>query len=70
MAKKPVLTAEVGAARSFYLTEEEDHGSGGSTLLGFWIYLMSDALIFASLFASFGVLGSSYAGGPTPREVF
>jgi cytochrome o ubiquinol oxidase subunit 3 len=40
------------------------------TLLGFWIYLMSDALLFASIFATFGVLGSSFAGGPTPREIF
>lgn len=56
---------------TFYLTaEEEHHGGMGSTLVGFWIYLMSDALIFAALFAVFGVLGTSYAGGPTPREVF
>ena len=57
---------------AFYLTEEEDHAHepGGATLLGFWIYLMSDALIFATLFATYGVLSSSYAGGPTPREIF
>jgi len=57
---------------SFYLIEEEDHAHepGGATLLGFWIYLMSDALIFATLFATYGVLSSSYAGGPTPREIF
>ena len=39
-------------------------------MLGFWIYLMSDALIFASLFAMFGVVSTSYAGGPVPREIF
>jgi cytochrome o ubiquinol oxidase subunit 3 len=54
----------------FYLLEEEHHEAGGSTMLGFWIYLMSDALIFATLFATYGVLGSAYAGGPTPREIF
>jgi hypothetical protein len=53
---------------SFYVTEEEHHPEGGSTLLGFWIYLMSDCLIFASLFACYGVLGHSYAGGPSARE--
>jgi len=31
---------------------------------------MSDALIFASLFAMYGVVGTSYAGGPVPREIF
>ncbi len=40
------------------------------TLLGFWIYLMSDCLIFASLFATFGVLSHSYAGGPSGADLF
>lgn len=57
---------------AFYLVEAEGHHheTGGATMLGFWIYLMSDALIFATLFATFGVLSSAYAGGPTPREIF
>lgn len=55
----------------FYQVEgEEQVHAGGGTLLGFWIYLMSDALIFATLFATFGVLSSSFAGGPGPRELF
>ncbi|MET0251215.1 MAG: cytochrome o ubiquinol oxidase subunit III [Novosphingobium sp.] len=39
-------------------------------MFGFWTYLMSDALLFATLFATYGVLSGSYAGGPTPREIF
>ncbi len=31
---------------------------------------MSDCLIFAALFATYGVLGRSYAGGPTGAELF
>lgn len=54
----------------FHELEEHAHPEGHSTLLGFWIYLMSDCLIFAILFATYGVLGASYAGGPTPKEVF
>ena len=56
----------------FYVIEEDGHPHepGGPTLLGFWIYLMSDALIFATLFATYGVMSSSFAGGPTPREIF
>lgn len=53
---------------SFYL-EEEYHAENG-TMLGFWIYLMSDSLIFAVLFACYAVLGTSYAGGPGPAELF
>jgi cytochrome o ubiquinol oxidase subunit 3 len=34
------------------------------TTLGFWLYLMSDCLIFAVLFATFGVLVNNTAGGP------
>jgi len=58
-----------GAAPVFYQAEDAVH-PGSATLLGFWIYLMSDALIFATLFATFGVLRSSFAGGPTPHELF
>ncbi|ESZ24908.1 cytochrome o ubiquinol oxidase subunit III [Mesorhizobium sp. M1066] len=52
---------------------EDDHGhaeSGSSTMLGFWIYLMSDCLIFAMLFAVYGVLGGNYAAGPAPKDLF
>jgi cytochrome o ubiquinol oxidase subunit 3 len=54
----------------FYLADEHEHAAGGNTMLGFWIYLMSDCLLFAVMFAMFGVLGSSYAGGPTPKQLF
>ena len=37
---------------------------------GFWIYLMSDLVIFSVLFATFVVLGKNYAGGPGPKELF
>jgi len=39
-------------------------------MLGFWLYLMSDCLIFAMLFAAFGVLGGNYAAGPAPKDLF
>lgn len=55
-------------ALSFYVAE--DAHSEGSTMLGFWIYLMSDCLIFAVLFATFGVLGRNYAAGPSAAELF
>ena len=54
----------------FYDLDEHDHPEGGSTMLGFWLYLMSDLLIFAMLFAAVGVLGGNYAAGPGPKDVF
>ncbi|MBV8500239.1 MAG: cytochrome o ubiquinol oxidase subunit III [Paucibacter sp.] len=47
-----------------------DHHPENGTLLGFWLYLMSDCLVFACLFAAYGVLGRSYAGGPGGAELF
>ncbi len=47
-----------------------DHHAPNGTLLGFWLYLMSDCLVFAALFATYGVLSQSYAGGPTGGELF
>ena len=55
---------------TFRLPEEPHHPEGSSTMLGFWLSLMSDCLIFAMLFATYGVLGTSYAGGPGPKELF
>ena len=48
----------------------EDHHPENGTLLGFWLYLMSDCLIFACLFAVYGVLGRSYAAGPSGADLF
>ncbi|HRN83235.1 MAG TPA: cytochrome o ubiquinol oxidase subunit III [Hyphomicrobium sp.] len=63
-------TAAGGDTPVFYLKEEHAHPEGSSTMLGFWIYLMSDCLIFAVLFAIYGVLGASYAAGPAPKDLF
>jgi cytochrome o ubiquinol oxidase subunit 3 len=38
--------------------------------LGFWLYLMSDAIIFALLFATYVVMAPNYADGPTGRTLF
>ncbi|MBY0301889.1 MULTISPECIES: cytochrome o ubiquinol oxidase subunit III [Sphingomonas] len=63
-------TAAAGEPPAYYELDEHPHPPGGSTMLGFWLYLMSDCLIFAMLFAAYGVYGGSLAGGPGPRELF
>ncbi|KAB8066831.1 MULTISPECIES: cytochrome o ubiquinol oxidase subunit III [Janthinobacterium] len=63
-------TGAAGAApstRSYFVREH--HPENGS-LLGFWLYLMSDCLIFACLFATYAVVGRSYADGPTGAALF
>ena len=48
-----------------------EHDVMSMRLLGFWLYMLGDSLIFAALFAAYGVLSydMSYAGGPTARDV-
>jgi cytochrome o ubiquinol oxidase subunit III len=48
-----------------HLAEQED-----KTLFGFWIYLLTDCVLFASLFATYAVLRNSTNGGPGPAEIF
>ena len=47
-----------------------EHHPENGTNLGFWMYLMSDCLIFACLFATYAVLGRNYAGGPSGADLF
>src|ERR1700676_1323147 len=37
---------------------------------GFWIFILSDIVMFSALFAAYAVLSGNTAGGPTPRELF
>jgi cytochrome o ubiquinol oxidase subunit 3 len=37
---------------------------------GFWVYLMTDAVLFASLFATYAVLKGNTFGGPSGAELF
>lgn len=46
----------------------QDHFS--KTVLGFWMYLMTDCLLFATLFATHAVLINSTFGGPSGKELF
>ncbi|MGV3573510.1 MAG: cytochrome o ubiquinol oxidase subunit III [Devosia sp.] len=63
-------TTAGGKAPQFYELVPHHHAPHASTPIGFWIYLMSDCLIFASLFAIYGVLGANFAAGPSPVHLF
>lgn len=39
-------------------------------MLGFWIYLMTDCVLFAGLFATFAVLRNNVFGGPSGADLF
>jgi cytochrome o ubiquinol oxidase subunit 3 len=40
------------------------------TVFGFWVYLMTDCVLFATLFATFAVLRGNTYGGPSGAELF
>lgn len=64
------MSTHTAQPAGYWETEPHHHEDGGSTGIGFWVYLMSDCLMFAVLFATFGVLHGSYAAGPGPKDLF
>ena len=50
--------------------EHGHHDAGANKIFGFWIYLMSDCIIFATLFATYAVMMNSTAGGPAGHDIF
>ena len=55
---------------SVHHAEHEHHDAGSNAVFGFWIYLMSDCVLFATLFATYAVLSGNIAGGPSGKEIF
>ena len=54
-----------------YHDEHGDHGDADSkAIFGFWIYIMSDCILFASIFATYAVLHNNTYGGPSAKELF
>lgn len=49
---------------------KDERGADNKTIFGFWVYLMTDCILFASLFATYAVLRGNTAGGPAGRELF
>src|ERR1700738_1688225 len=46
------------------------HHPESHSVFGFWLYLMTDCIIFAALFAVFAVMAHQFAGGPTGKDLF
>lgn len=48
----------------------QEEKNNAKVQFGFWLYLMTDCVLFASLFAVYAVMHNSTAGGPTSNELF
>ena len=51
---------------------DESHGEEANdrVMFGFWVYLMTDLLMFAILFAVYAVLHDNTFGGPSAHDLF
>src|SRR3954470_23240464 len=61
-----------GHAHAAGLSEDHQHGPSPRIVVGygFWIFLISDIILFAAFFATYAVLTNSTAGGPTGSDLF
>lgn len=49
---------------------DHDRETSSKTIFGFWIYLMSDCILFAAVFATYAVLANNIADGPSGKDIF
>ncbi|HEY6458110.1 MAG TPA: cytochrome o ubiquinol oxidase subunit III [Steroidobacteraceae bacterium] len=56
---KPIPLSERGPASTWSMIS-----------FGFWLFLLSDIVVFASLFATYAVLSNATAAGPAGRDIF
>jgi len=70
----PLPGARSGRAQAHAagLTEQRAHGESKRIVVGygFWIFLISDIILFSAFFATYAVLTNSTAGGPAGRDLF
>lgn len=66
-----VNTAVLDAdGRPIPLSERGPASTWSMISFGFWLFLLSDIVIFASLFATYAVLSKATAGGPSGHDIF
>lgn len=60
-------TVEVSAR---ILKQNEHRQADNKELFGFWVYIMTDCVLFATLFATFVILRNNTFGGPSGAQIF
>ena len=76
VADSPVPFDPYHVGRSGDANPARGHGGGGPAgkrvivAYGFWIFLLSDIIMFSAFFAAYAVLSKNTAGGPSGREIF
>lgn len=52
------------------LAHHRTHSAAQTMIFGFWVFLMSDAILFSVVFATYVVHVHSTAGGPEPKDLY
>lgn len=67
----PSLTSQrLHPGLNLHETDPATHEHAQGVVFGFWVFLMSDAVLFALLFAVYASVGANTADGPAPADVF
>ena len=64
------MASDASTSGTVYREEYEHPDTVANHAFGFWIYLMTDLVLFAAIFATYAVLAHSYAGGPSGKDLF
>lgn len=64
------MTTAVSTIDTAPAAESEHPDTVANQAFGFWLYIMSDLVLFAAIFATYAVLSHNYAGGPTGKDLF
>ena len=64
------MTTDASTIDAAQLEESEHPDTVANQAFGFWIYLMTDLVLFAAIFATFAVVARNYAGGPSGKDLF
>jgi len=64
------MTADTSTIDAVAAGEFEHPDPIANQAFGFWLYIMSDLVLFAAIFATYAVLAHNYAGGPTGKDLF
>ncbi|WP_187312833.1 cytochrome o ubiquinol oxidase subunit III [Candidatus Williamhamiltonella defendens] len=70
MSTKSLITNNVTQKPIGAHKHDKHHETGSTKIFGFWIYLMSDCILFSALFATYAVLVNGTAVGPEGKDIF
>lgn len=64
------MSAHAQTIDAAHAADHGHHDAQENQAFGFWLYILSDLILFSALFATFAVQMRSFAGGPTGKELF